>query len=120
MPGVRLLRIECERCARLVARERRAAAHQLELNNSSAGSAAALPLTLDMARRTLNHALRGGWRAWRSFTQRAAEQRHAPDREERGFHPSARRLVTMCARRVMPGVRLLRIFWAEHLIMGHV
>jgi hypothetical protein len=67
MPGVRLLRIECETCARLVSSERRAASRNSELNDSVVRCAAALPLILDIARRALNNSLRGGWRALIGF-----------------------------------------------------
>jgi len=67
MPGVRLLRVEFERHARLVASARRAASRNSELNDSVVRCAAALPLILNLARRVLNHSLRGGWRALIGF-----------------------------------------------------
>jgi hypothetical protein len=38
-----------------------------------------------------------------------AQQRHAPDREQRGFHPQDAVLDALCARRVMPGVMPLSV-----------
>jgi len=61
----------------------------VQLTTHVARHAAALPHTLDIARRALNNSFRGGWRTLNNFKQGAAEQRHAPDREEGGFHPLA-------------------------------
>jgi hypothetical protein len=66
MPGVRLLRVEFERHARLVAFAQRAAARS-PVDGSRPSRAAALPLTLDIARGTLNHSFRGGWRTLNNF-----------------------------------------------------
>jgi len=76
------------------------------LNDAIAGCTAALPLPLDTARRALNDSGQGGQRVLRRFNEGAAEQRHAPDREERGLHPQDAVLDTLDARRVMPSVRL--------------
>jgi hypothetical protein len=72
--------------ARLVAPSRRAAAHS-QLTAHVARHAAALPHLLEIARRALNNSCRSGWRALGRFNERAAEQRHAPDRRERQCHP---------------------------------
>ena len=80
MPGVRLLRVEFEERTRDLSPVSGARLLAVQLKAHVRRHAAALPHPLDKARRALNNSFRGCRRVLIGFKQRAAEQRHAPDR----------------------------------------